>query len=84
MKYERIWLNSFPWRRINPQPRFILTVSPVPLVATMSGSHVSPASIYSKSVLRAPAGRSQATLLMLCIFQPTRSLVVLRHRTGFI
>jgi len=40
--------------RLNP--RFILTVSPVPLVATASERHVLLATVYSKSVLRAVAG----------------------------
>jgi hypothetical protein len=34
----------------------LLTVSPVPLVATATGGHVLPATVYSKSVLRAVAG----------------------------
>ena len=42
---------------INPGVRYILTVSPVPLAATASNSHVLPATTYSKSVLRAAAGR---------------------------
>lgn len=36
--------------------RYIVSVSPVPLTATMSGEHVLAASTYSKSVLRAVAG----------------------------
>jgi hypothetical protein len=40
----------------NPNARFIVTVSPVPLVATATGSHVLAATTYSKSVLRAVAG----------------------------
>ncbi|MDZ4095330.1 MAG: GSCFA domain-containing protein [Paracoccaceae bacterium] len=44
-------------RRVNPQLRVLLTVSPVPLTATASGDHVLPATIYSKSVLRAVAGK---------------------------
>ncbi|WP_095588763.1 GSCFA domain-containing protein [Actibacterium ureilyticum] len=43
-------------RAVNPDMRFLLTVSPVPLTATASGQHVLPATIYSKSVLRAVAG----------------------------
>jgi len=39
-------------RKLNSLLRIILTVSPVPLVATATGGHVLPASIYSKSVLR--------------------------------
>ncbi|MBT3140058.1 GSCFA family protein [Phaeobacter gallaeciensis] len=39
--------------------QILLTVSPVPLVATASGHHVGPASTYSKSVLRAVCGTLQ-------------------------
>jgi len=42
-------------RGVNPAARVILTVSPVPLAATASGNHVLPATIYSKSALRAAA-----------------------------
>lgn len=42
-------------RGVNPTARVILTVSPVPLAATASGNHVLPATIYSKSALRAAA-----------------------------
>ena len=42
-------------RRINSQVEVILTVSPVPLVATADGGHVLTATTYSKSVLRAVA-----------------------------
>ncbi len=37
---------------INPSLKVVLTVSPVPLVATFDGEHVLSASSYSKSVLR--------------------------------
>jgi hypothetical protein len=37
-------------------PRFLLTVSPVPLTATNSGNHVLVATMDSKSILRAVAG----------------------------
>lgn len=37
---------------INPDLRWLLTVSPVPLAATASGDHVLPATMRSKSVLR--------------------------------
>lgn len=43
-------------KELNPQIKFILTVSPVPLTATMSGNHVLVATMESKSVLRAVAG----------------------------
>lgn len=42
-------------KRINPKVKILLTVSPVPLTATASGNHVLPATLYSKSVLRAVA-----------------------------
>lgn len=42
-------------RRVNPGIKIILTVSPVPLIATMSGRHVLAATTYSKSVLRVAA-----------------------------
>lgn len=41
----------------NSKLRFILTVSPVPLTATMSGNHVLVATMESKSILRAVAGQ---------------------------
>ncbi|GGH51572.1 GSCFA family protein [Frigidibacter albus] len=43
-------------RTHNPRLRVLLTVSPVPLTATASGTHVLNATSYSKSVLRAVAG----------------------------
>ena len=43
-------------RAINPAIRFLLTVSPVPLMATATPHHVVSATSYSKSVLRAVAG----------------------------
>lgn len=41
---------------LRPDVRFLLTVSPVPLVATVVDRHVQVSTIYSKSVLRAVAG----------------------------
>ena len=37
---------------VNPSARVILTVSPVPLIATFEARHVLQATVYSKSVLR--------------------------------
>lgn len=48
-------------RAVNPKIKFLLTVSPVPLTATMSGNHVLVATIESKSVLRAVAGSAMRT-----------------------
>jgi GSCFA family len=47
-------------REFNPTLRFILTVSPVPLTATMSGRHVLVATTASKSILRAVADSFQS------------------------
>jgi GSCFA family/Polysaccharide biosynthesis enzyme WcbI len=41
---------------INPSAKIILTVSPVPLIATYENQHVLVSTTYSKSVLRAAAG----------------------------
>ncbi|MEO9496881.1 MAG: GSCFA domain-containing protein [Roseobacter sp.] len=43
-------------KQINPKIKIILTVSPVPLIATQSGEHVLVATSLSKSILRAVAG----------------------------
>ncbi len=44
-------------RELRPDPRFLLTVSPVPLAATATSQHVLSATMYSKAVLRAAAGK---------------------------
>lgn len=49
-------------RRINPRARVILTVSPVPLVATATDRHVLQATSYSKAVLRVAAESVAITL----------------------
>ncbi|MES1201523.1 MAG: GSCFA domain-containing protein [Pseudomonadota bacterium] len=49
-------------RVLNPRLRAILTVSPVPLVATATGAHVLAATTYSKSVLRVAAESAKARL----------------------
>jgi hypothetical protein len=41
---------------VNPRAKIILTVSPVPLIATYENQHVLVSTTYSKSVLRAAAG----------------------------
>lgn len=48
-------------RGLSPDLRAILTVSPVPLTVTASGSHVLQATTHSKAVLRAAAGELSAT-----------------------
>jgi len=49
-------------RDIRPSARFVVTVSPVPLVATAGGRHVLEATTYSKSVLRVAAGEVAASV----------------------
>ena len=43
------------FREINPRGKLILTVSPVPIAATMQPTHVVRASVHAKSVLRVAA-----------------------------
>ncbi len=47
-------------QQVNPALKIILTVSPVPLVATYTGNNVLEASSYSKSVLRAVCGEIES------------------------
>lgn len=49
-------------RGVNPTARIILTVSPVPLIASASGRHVLSATTYSKSVLRVACGLLEDSL----------------------
>ena len=44
---------------VNPGARVLLTVSPVPLIATYSDRHVLTATTYSKSVLRVAAAQAE-------------------------
>ncbi|WP_431304740.1 GSCFA domain-containing protein [Sediminicoccus sp. BL-A-41-H5] len=59
--YQEVYADFLLVRKIlkarRKEMRFLLTVSPVPLTATASGDHVLAATLYSKSVLRAVAGR---------------------------
>ncbi|WP_370462814.1 GSCFA domain-containing protein [Ruegeria sp. PrR005] len=49
-------------RYINPHAKVILTVSPVPLIASASSQHVLPATVLSKSILRVAADQLQSEL----------------------
>lgn len=49
-------------RAANPEVRFLVTVSPVPLTATASGRHVEVATAHSKAILRAVCGTLEAEL----------------------
>jgi hypothetical protein len=56
-------------RSVNPRARIVLTVSPVPLVATArAGTHVLSATTYSKSVLRVAAEMAAAARPGLAYF----------------
>ena len=57
-------------RAYNSKLRFILTVSPIPLVATATKEHVLTATIYSKSVLRV-AAEEVSTQLRDVIYFPS-------------
>jgi len=61
-------------RSVNPSLKVIITVSPVPLVATASGQHVLVATTYSKSVLRVAADQASRTLPDVAYF-PAYELV---------
>lgn len=60
MRYNEIYddMTAFFSRlkKVNPTARVLLTVSPVPLMATATENHVLAANTYSKSLLRAVAG----------------------------
>ena len=61
-------------RSLNPAARMLLTVSPVPLIATASPEHVLVATTYSKCVLRAAAG-SLAERLPDCHYFPSFEII---------
>lgn len=60
-KSLQMFLKTLSKIRGGRMPRVILTVSPVPLTATAAGGHVLPATVYSKSILRAVAGEAAST-----------------------
>lgn len=61
-------------RQLNHRIKFLLTVSPVPLTATMSGQHVLVATMESKSILRAVAG-SIVRELSNCDYFPSYEII---------
>ena len=72
--YEDFKLFVTSLRRVNPDVRILLTVSPVPLTATASKDHVMVASSYSKAVLRSIAGEFSSTYDFIDYF-PSYELV---------
>lgn len=67
-------------KEINPTLKLILTVSPVPLVATYTDHHVLVASSYSKSVLRAAAGEIESRNAHVAYFP---SYEIISHVASF-
>lgn len=53
---------------VNERAKIILTVSPVPLVATYSGQHVLRATVYSKAALRVAAEEAAASRPQITYF----------------
>ncbi len=68
-------------RTLNPGLRILLTVSPVPLVATFTGQHVLTATTWSKSVLRV-AAQTVADGLPLVDYFPSYEIVTGAHNGG--
>ncbi|MDD2704349.1 MAG: GSCFA domain-containing protein [Acidocella sp.] len=69
-------------RSVNPRARVILTVSPVPLVATArEGTHVLVATAYSKAVLRVAAEMVTQTLPGVAYF-PAYEIITGRYDAG--
>lgn len=69
-------------RKINPALKLLLTVSPVPLMATATNSHVAVASSHSKAVLRAVAGELAADLPFVDYF-PSYEIISAPFMKGF-
>jgi hypothetical protein len=68
-------------RHVNKNCRVILTVSPVPLVATYEARHVLVSTIYSKSVLRVAAEEVANSEPMVYYF-PSYEIIVGPHSRG--
>ena len=68
------WRSSSGCAASTPTCRVIITVSPVPLVATATDQHVLVATTYSKAVLRVAAGEVAAALPEVVYF-PAYELV---------
>lgn len=66
---------------INPNAKLILTVSPVPLVATYENQHVLVSTTYSKSVLRAAAGEI-TRLNPNCDYFPSYEIITGNYNHG--
>jgi hypothetical protein len=63
---------------VNPKARVILTVSPVPLIATYENRHVLVSNTHSKAVLRTVAGET-ATRYEHCDYFPSYEIITGQH-----
>jgi hypothetical protein len=68
-------------RQVNPDCRFIFTVSPVPLIATADRQHVLTATTYSKSVLRV-AAETVTSMTPGAAYFPSYEIVSGAHARG--
>jgi len=66
---------------VNPDAKIILTVSPVPLIATYENQHVLVSTTYSKSVLRAAAGEI-ARRNPVCDYFPSFEIITGNYNKG--
>lgn len=72
---ERLW-------SVNPAARVILTVSPVPMIATYMDRHVLESNSYSKSVLRAAAGEIVARNDPRTMYFPSYDIITSNVNAG--
>lgn len=68
-------------REKNPKVRIVLTVSPVPLNATMESRHVYVSTAWSKAVLRV-AAQSAVDALEDCVYFPSFEIITSPHMRG--
>lgn len=68
-------------RSFNPRVKIILTVSPVPLNATMEDRHVFLSTTWSKAVLRIAAEKAVRTVANTCYF-PSYEIITAPHVRG--
>lgn len=73
--FDRLW-------SVNPAARVILTVSPVPLIATYLPQHVMISNTYSKAVLRAAAGEVCAAGDPRLVYFPSFDLITSNVNAG--
>lgn len=79
--YESLAAAIRKMRAVNPALRFVLTVSPVPLMATYERRHVLVSTCYSKAVLRVVAERAARNLPNVSYF-PSYEIITGQHARG--